>query len=87
MKWTQAIEEMATAIAESAPTEEQFRELWGHLGTVVRYLSVTAPVVRQRIEYGHALVGLLDRTPEERWPSLMDRIERVMAELAIEVGP
>lgn len=41
--WSKAVEDIAFDLAERATTEEEFRELWALLGTVVRYLTTHDP--------------------------------------------
>jgi hypothetical protein len=41
--WSQAVEEIALDLAERATSEEEFREQWEKLGTVVRYLTTHDP--------------------------------------------
>ena len=38
-----AFRDMAMALAERSPTEEEFADLWGKLGEVVRYLVTHDP--------------------------------------------
>lgn len=41
--WQGAFREIAVSIAERAPTEQRFDELWAHLGVVVRFLVTNDP--------------------------------------------
>jgi hypothetical protein len=41
--WTRAVEDIAIDLAERATSEQEFREQWERLGTVVRYLVTHDP--------------------------------------------